>query len=229
MKLLLICVICTWALLASLVVADQRFIRKQHREEPQFIEMVARTKITVCKITTSFGVEQYNCPFENAICCNAQQPTCCPQGYMCDTSGSTVKCVKASVTVPVSANNPNAIAPPSSTSSIPPPSEGSAMATHGLPQMPMNPMGESSGVHSNLKQNIIIVKNINVLTKAQQPVPHHHAHHKHENGEESTDFAEAEESSKSEESSKEMSALAAEESSKTVESSLSEEGSVATA
>jgi len=148
-------------------------------KNPSFLEVGSRARASICTISSESGnTEKWNCPFDNPVCCSFNAKACCPPGYSCDESKTPVQCRKAA-NAGSSALNPSIQLNSLSSVSSPPPAAANSLltpaSTSQAPSEVSAPLGqEDSAPHSHepkFRQNIIIVKNINVMTKGQQAPP----------------------------------------------------------
>jgi len=142
---------------------------------PRFVQLFAHATGTLCA-----GM---HCPYDNAICCpgkGGRAPTCCPPGYKCSypNSGPTTCDVISN-----KAGGGNSITTIRPTLVLNDGAAGQAQAQAQAQAQQASPSasagqsasaGSGSSTAPKFRQNIIIVKNINVLTKLQQVKPHGH-------------------------------------------------------
>jgi len=143
------------------------------------LELGARAHASMCQIASPTGaIEKWNCPFDNPTCCSYNAKSCCPSGYTCDETKTPVQCRKAASAASNVLNPSIQLASQSSVSSPSPAavssllgqSPASSVASEAsIPAAPETPASNSA--EPKFRQNIIIVKNINVLTKGQQAPP----------------------------------------------------------
>jgi len=187
--------LCVVLCLVAAVAATDTMRARRTEMFPRFTQLFAHAQGTKCATL--------HCPYDNAVCCpgkGGRAPTCCPSGYQCawPHSGPTT-CVFAKHKTSkngVTTIRPTLVINPSSPisgmaggsgSAQPQGQQSMAQSQLSLTDSPLDvtPGGSQQGLAASasnapsapkFRQNIIIVKNINVLTKLQQVKDgkHHH-------------------------------------------------------
>jgi len=166
--------LCVVVCLLAVVSATDSLRARRTQAFPRFSQVFAHATGTRCA--------SLHCPYDNAVCCpgkGGRSPTCCPGGYKCtwsDSGPTTCDVIKHHLggSGSVTTIRPTLVLSDSSaTAQAPQAQQASPSASADQPAVAQSAAAASSSASSapKFRQNIIIVKNINVLTKLQQVKP----------------------------------------------------------